>query len=366
MNRHFLRDMWERQGAGRARAVFFRSLSTLVESGVPLVGSLEILARQTEFSPLRVLLPVAVDRLLRGHPLSTALGAQSGPAYPPTCFTPLQLQLITVGERTGSLTKIFDRLAHDCERATDVGQRVVSALVYPVITLLASLGLVLLIQNFIFRDLLAMLTSMNSSLPWPTRFLQFSSACLTSPVFCLLAFLGGLGALFLMHRALTSREGMRQAWKLLCKVAVLRNALRLAVTSQFCRALATCLTAGVPLPRSLQLAGSSSYDPFLAEFMAKATELVIGGLSLSDSLAAQKIFPKVLVHCVAAGENVGRIPYMLEKVADVLEESLQQAIDSSTALIQPVVLVVVGSLVGFVVIATFLEAPGDGAALRNS
>jgi type II secretory pathway component PulF len=349
--RDLLSESTEGSGASRARAVFFRSLCTLMESGVHIVRSLEVLAAQTEHPPLKRLLQMAVVRVSQGQSLHRSLQPVPGLRSP---LTKLQLQLIAVGERSGSLHRVLARVARNCEREDQLEKRLVAALVYPLAVLVAALGLVILLQNFVFKDLLGMLVSTQTTLPWPTRVLAFSSRLTSSPVFWIFApvLLGcALRAIWLQSRSSTLRKHL---WSCLLRVPALRTAMLQAMSIQFARALSTCMTAGVPLPLALELSGQATLNPHLCAQAAEIIKMVIDGRTLSNALAAQNLFPPLLIHCIAAGESVGRTPMLLEKVSDSLEDSLDQSLDAAASMIQPVVLLLVGALVGFIVLATLL------------
>ena len=341
----------EQSGVSQARAVFFRSLSTLIDSGINIVRALDVLLAQCDYPPMQRTLRRALVKVSQGQRLSKALAPEAGER---SLISPLQLQLIAVGENSGSLHRILGSIARDCERSNDIERRLVAALVYPVLILFATLVLVVLLQSFVLKDLLGMLTSLHTELPWPTRLLALSCKLASNPLaltVCALVF--GWGLLEATRRS-HSPAFRRLVWTQLMRAPAIRSALRLTVTIQLSRALSTCMKAGLSLPRCLELAGSASFDPFLPEAMARVSALVIDGEPLARALRAQNIFPPMLIHCVAAGEQVGKIPLLLEKVADSLEDSLEQALSAAAALLQPLILVLVGALVGFVVVATMM------------
>lgn len=333
------------RGLPAARALFFRSLATMLAAGVSLPRALDVLARQMQEGPLHRALPAYGTQLAHGKPLSRVL------SQPPGLFSPLQLQLIAVGESTGAMVLVLERLAENSEKANRTWNRIGSALTYPVLVLVASLVLILWAQNAIFKNLLDFLTTMGGELPLATRLLSFSARLLSNPWFLLLLVAGLGGAGWGLRRLAENRAMVRRAWALALRLPAMGNLLRTALAVDFCRSLALCVSAGVPLLRALDLAGGAA--PW-AVGLSRARERIAAGELVHQALSEVELLPPMTLHLMAAGESTGKLSFLLERAARLCEESLDSALESAVAALQPAVLMLVGILVGFVVYATLV------------
>ncbi len=329
-----------------AQALFFRSLATLLNAGIPLSRSLDVLAGQVEYAPMRRALPVYCKQLMQGKALSRVLSQPTG------MFTTLQLQLVSVGESTGGLHTVLERLATEAEKTNQLWMKIRSALTYPVLVLFFSLVLVVWAQNVVFKDLLKFLTTLGVDLPWSTRVLSVTSQILSSP-WALLLFVLFLGALVYGAGQLAARPDWQgKLWAFGLSLPGLGPMLRTALAVEFCRALAICNSAGIPILRSLDLAAAACANPLVKARVAVARNQVADGVLVSEALAELDLFPRMMIHLMAAGETSGKLSFLLERCALVCEESMDQAIEIATAAMQPAVMMVVGVLVGFIIWAT--------------
>ena len=329
-----------------AQALFFRSLATLLNAGIPLSRSLDVLAGQVEYPPMRRALPAYCNQLMQGKALSRVLSQPAG------MFTTLQLQLVSVGESTGGLHAVLERLATEAEKTNRLWMKIRSALTYPVLVLFFSLVLVVWAQNVVFKDLLKFLTTLGVDLPWSTRLLSATSQVLSSP-WAILLFVLFMGALGYGAGQLAARPDWQgKLWSFGLGLPGLGPMLRTALAVEFCRALAICTSAGIPILRGLDLAAAACANPLVKERVAVARNQVANGVLVSDALAELDLFPRMMIHLMAAGETSGKLSFLLERCAAVCEESMDQAIEIATAAMQPAVMMIVGALVGFIVWAT--------------
>lgn len=329
-----------------AQALFFRSLATLLNAGIPLSRALAVLAEQVEYGPLRRALPVYSAQLIQGKALSRVLSQPTG------MFSTLQLQLVAVGESTGGLHSVLERLATEAEKSNNLWMKIRSALTYPVLVLFLSLVLVVWAQNVVFKDLLGFLTSLGAELPWSTRFLSLTSRILSSPWALLLFFLLGAAGFWLAGMLAARPDWQKKLWSLALATPGLGPMLRTALAVEFCRALAICNSAGVPILRALDLAAAACANPLVQDRVRVARSRVAEGVLVADALADLDLFPRMMIHLLAAGESSGKLSFLLERCAAVCEESMDQAIEIATAALQPAVMMVVGILVGFIIWAT--------------
>ncbi|MEW6282880.1 MAG: type II secretion system F family protein, partial [Candidatus Eremiobacterota bacterium] len=256
------------------------------------------------------------------------------------------------GETSGALHIILERLARETEQSNQLWMKVKNALTYPVMVLVAAMVLVVWAQNVVFKDLLQFLSQLGVSLPWTTRVLMVSSRILSSPFAWVVVGAAGIGCLWGL-RLLLQRPALRlRVWTLILLIPGLGQALRTAAAVDFSRSLAMCQAAGIPILRGIELAAMSVSDPVLHSKVGTVKLRVAEGCLLHEALRDTQFFPGMVIHMLAAGEATGKISIMLEKCAKICEESMEQALDMATAALQPLVLLLVGVLVGFVVLAT--------------
>lgn len=291
-------------------------------------------------------LPVHAAQLRQGKALSRVL------SQPPGLFTQLQLQLLAVGESTGALHSILERLASDSERSNRLWMRIANALAYPALVLAVSLVLVVFAQNLVFKDLLGFLERMGVDLPWTTRLMSASARILSSPYAWLLLAAGIAGLVATLNHVARTPSTQKTLWSLAFRLPGLGTALRTALAVDFCRALALCQTAGVPILQGLELSASGTANPVLNDRIGRVRARVAEGELLHRALRGLDFFPPLVCHFLAAGEKTGKVPFLLERAATVCEESMEQILETASAALQPIVLMIVAGLVGFVVIAT--------------
>jgi type II secretory pathway component PulF len=241
---------------------------------------------------------------------------------------------------------ILLRLAEDTERSQELRMKVRAALSYPLMVLGVALVLAILAQNFIFRDFLANLASLGVPLPWTTQVLMLSCNLVSQPAAWLALLLGGglFGFLCVKVRAF---ERLRP---FLFLIPGLGRVLRTVLAVEFVRALARCQTAGVPLLAAVQLA--SELDPQLRRIGEDMKTRLTAGEPFHEVMEASGFFPRAFAMVLQAGEESGRLADLLVQVAQISEESLESGIQAASDLLQPLLLLAVGGLVGFMVIAT--------------
>lgn len=329
-------SLWSEPRHAELRTRFYRLLAVMLGSGVPLVRALDVLAQQFEDREFASHLQRAGRMLLEGYPLSKAMSASILPSF--------QLHLLAVGERTGSLQGVLERLGADSEKGQKTLLKIFSALTYPCVVLVTTLLLVVASQHFVLAGLLRFLQSLDVPLPWTTRVLVVSSAAVEHPLLWL------VGAL-LLWAGLTALARSRERWRpLLYSTPGVGLVLRSALTLRYVRALALCLRVGVPVVQALQLL--RQLDPLLETPGEAVLHRLREGDTLSEAWRATDFFPSFVGSVLKAGEESGSLPRLLESAAELTEVSLEETLQSLTAALQPAVMLGVGLLVGFVLVGT--------------
>lgn len=329
----------------RQKALLFRGLAVLLNSGVHLVEGLHSLSRQAEDPALSSAIAAMAGRLAKGQPLHKALEAARG-------FLPLEVGLVKVGETSGSLHTILMRLADLCEKGDATRRKLVSAMVYPAFVMSLCLILLVFAPVFVFADLLDLLRELKTGLPLPTRiFLAFSDLVL-SPLFYLLL-LGGAGAAVITARSVWSQPARRLSFEeTLFGLPGVGPALRNALAANVSQAIAICYTAGVPMLRCLTLSRDVTWSRALAQRLESSKIDLQNGHTLSEALRGTGFFSAMSLTILAGGEEVGLIAEALHNVERTTREATEHSLEAMQKLLEPLIMLVIGAIVGFIAIAT--------------
>lgn len=327
-------------------AIFYRCLSVLLNSGVQILRSLEAGAQQCSIPPLAAAIGSARGAVASGKRLSVALTGF------PSFFTTLQVRMIAVGENTGGLHVILERLAEQAEKSVALRQKVASALTYPLLVLGLALLLLLAAPALVFKDLLRLFSELGVELPWTTRLMLFAANLLSGPwPYLLLVLIGLLG--WYGYGQIEQHPGLKARWEaFLLAVPGLGTAFRMAATAEFCGALALCYSSGLPVVQAVTLCAGATGSVLMEQAGQLARQSLLEGETLYESLRASQLLTPVLLGLLAAGEESGQVASSLEDVAEMAEANLEVAVERATALLEPLVLLVIGGVVGFMVIAT--------------
>ncbi|MEW6279106.1 MAG: type II secretion system F family protein [Candidatus Eremiobacterota bacterium] len=325
--------------------LFTLHLSVLLGAGLGLARSLDVLGRGQDDAMSRVARSLSV-RVDQGHSLSEAMRTQG------EVFPPLYLGLVRVAEVTGQLVKTFERLAATLERQSGIRQRLMSALAYPAFVLVSVLAMTAFLVYFLLPMFMKTFTDSGAELPWMTRMLV---TLVTNPWFTSAPpVLGGLlaGSVWVYARQPARR---RRLYSALFHVPVLGRFLFLAALSQVTGSLALLLENGVNLTKALDCVRQTptGWQP-LDEALKQVQTLIFEGSELGEALASTRIMPPLLVNMVAAGEPIGTLHPWLRRYTELTEDDLQGRIDALGSVLEPVLLVFLGLVVGFVVLACFL------------
>jgi len=329
--------------------LFTRQLSTMVEAGITLVEALTALYEQCDPKRQRNLRHVISDvtsHVQGGETLHESI------AKHPRVFNRLFVSMVKAGEHGGLLADILDRLAGFLEASARLRKKIKSAMTYPVIVICIALSIttfllvrVVPIFGEIFKDF-------GAKLPAPTQFLLDVSDFIRARWYFLLLGIGG--TIFGIRTFLRSKRGKEWSdrWKL--KLPIFGPLVHKICMSRFSRTFAQLIRSGVPILEVLDIVGGSSGNHVIETSLKSVSEDVEKGDNLSVALSKASIFPPMLLRMVSAGEATGKIDTMLEKMADFWDEEIEAMLDALTSLIEPMLIVVLGLIVGGIVIAMFL------------
>ncbi|MCL2843946.1 MAG: type II secretion system F family protein [Chitinivibrionia bacterium] len=325
---------------------FTRQFSAMASAGLPLVQCMDILAEQTENTVLQeALKKVSID-IQSGNTLADSLRKH------PKIFTELYCNMVSAGEQSGDLDGILNRLATYMEKSSRLQRKIKGAMAYPLILSIIAVGATAVLLTFVVPQFAGMFTDMGGALPAPTRIVMDLSDFLQSYILHIIAGIA-VGA-FLFRRWYKTPPGHYATDAALLKVPVLGDLLRKTAVSRFSETLATLLAAGVGILQALDITARTSGNKVIEKGLLGSLEKITAGHTIAEPLQQTGLFPPMVTHMISVGEKTGDISSMLEKVAAFYEEEVDAAVDAVMAMMEPIMIVVMGAVIGGLLIAMYL------------
>ncbi|MGD0021073.1 MAG: type II secretion system inner membrane protein GspF [Smithellaceae bacterium] len=339
-------NLWQRVST-KVVSVFTRQLSTLLGSGIPLVPSLSVLIAQTKNPLLKQTLAQIREQVNEGKSLT------QGMLNFPHIFPSFYVSMVRAGESSGTINLVLERLADFSENQQALMSKIRSALAYPIIMLFIGSGVIFLLMTFVVPKITGIFTDMHQTLPLITIVLIAISNFLKSFWWLILILLAAAIAAF--KYMTTGTEAGKRLWDTAkLKIPVWGQVNRKIAIARFCRTLATLLQSGVPLLSSMEIVCNVVNNILIGEAISKASKDVEEGKGLSGPLTQSGIFPPLVTEMVAVGEQTGTLEKMLNRVATAYETEAQADIMVLTSLLEPLMILVMGLVVGFIVISILL------------
>jgi type IV pilus assembly protein PilC len=327
-------------------SVFSRQFATMINSGLPLLRSLAILEQQTESKELaKVVGQMRLD-VEQGTALSTAM------AKHPKAFGRLYVAMVRAGETGGVLDSVLLRLADTLEREVELRRKIKSAMAYPVVVMVVVVLILSAMLLFVVPTFKNLFASLGGTLPLPTRLLLAASEGFKK--YFLFVFLAVGGMIFAFRRWKKTDRGRYAVDRLKLKLPIFGQLFKKTALSRFARTLGALSRSGVPLLQSLDIVAETVENQVMANAVRDVQASVKEGESLAQPLSRHEIFPPMVVQMLAVGEETGALDTMLEKISDFYDEEITATVDALTALIEPLLIVVVGGTVGLIVISLYL------------
>ena len=324
---------------------FTRQLSILINAGVPILECMEILYKQEQNMVLKKVIKNISMQVEEGKSLYDAMSPQPG-------FDRLYCSLVKAGESAGILDSILIKLAEFLEKAEKLKKQVKSALTYPVIVVFVGIVVIFGLMTFVVPQFVDILKDSNQEIPWVTQTVMDVSSFFQNYTLLLIAGLIA-GTMFFLN-FIKTHEG-KQAWDRFTMKAPLFGMLVIKGNlGSFTRTLATMLSAGVPIIDSLEICIETLDNTQIAKDLNKVRKAVIEGKSITEPLSRITYFPPLVTQMIKVGESTGNLDQMLIKVADVFEEEVEELVGNLTKLIEPIILVVLGGIIAFVLIAMYM------------
>ncbi|GIV06642.1 MAG: phytochrome sensor protein [Fimbriimonadales bacterium] len=338
-------------GYGRVKlsdlAIFARQFSTMLDAGVSLIRCLDVLQAQTNNARLRKILVDLSARVESGESLSRSM------ARHPKAFSQLIIGLIRAGEVGGVLEESLQRIAAFLEKDVELRRKIRSALTYPVIVLLAAIGIVIFLVSWLVPQFASLFKELGiKEMPAPTQFLIDLSALFTQRWYVVI--IAVVAVLVAYKLFVSTRVGRRVADRVKLRIPVFGPLHHKIVMARFSRTMGTLLASGVPILQAMETVAGVVGNSVVADAVIESRSRIREGEKIADPLQRSKMFPPMVVHMVSVGEESGSLDHMLNKIADFYENEVEMTIASLTAAIEPVMIVLLGFIVGFIVISMFL------------
>ena len=338
------------KGFGKVKAkdlaIFTRQFSVMIDAGLPLVQCLEILGAQQEDKGFQKIIAAVRQDVEQGATLQTALSKH------PKAFNDLYVNMVGAGEAGGILDVILQRLSGYIEKAVKLTAKVKSAMIYPIAVISIALIVVVIIMVKVIPVFSAMYEGLGSTLPLPTRICIGISNVLIRYSYVVIAF--SVLIYFGTRQYYRTVNGKLQIDGLMLKIPVLGNILLKVAVARFCRTLGTLISSGVPILEGMDITARTSGNQVVQNGILKAKEAVEQGRNIATPLAETKIFPPMVVQMVGVGEATGALDAMLSKVADFYEDEVDNAVAGMTSLMEPVMIAMLGGIIGFIVVAMYM------------
>ncbi|MBF0165000.1 MAG: type II secretion system F family protein [Magnetococcales bacterium] len=327
--------------------VFTRQLATMVGAGLPLVSCFDLAAKGAENRTLQeVTLRVKAD-IEAGTTLTDAMTKE------PTMFDELFINLVQAGEQSGILEAVLNRLAVYKEKSAALKAKVKSAMTYPIAVLVIAFVITGVLMIFVVPTFADLFKSFGAQLPMPTRIVIAISEWVQATWWLVLAVMGAAGWSF--SNAYKKNKAFHyQMDRLALKLPVFGLILRKSSVARFARTFGTMIAAGTPILDSLENVAKTAGNKVVEEAVLNSRSSISEGRTLTEPLAASGIFPPMVTQMIGIGESTGNLEVMLEKVADFYEAEVDRAVDSLTALLEPLILVILGVLIGGLVVAMYM------------
>jgi len=330
--------------------IMTRQFATMVNAGLPLVQALEILVAQTDSEPIRKALGAVLHDVESGNTLADAL------AQHPKVFTELYVNMVSAGESGGILDTIMNRLAEFLEKNEALARKVKAAMIYPAVISVVAIGAIVVLLLFVIPTFQEMFASFDQQLPLPTRIVIAASDFLQHYWWALLA--GGIGGSALFRRWVATPMGRLTFDRILLAMPILGTVVLKSSVSRFTRTLGTLMSSGVSILEGLEITAKTSGNRVIHDAIIESRTSIAGGETISKPLERAKVFPPMVTQMIAVGEETGDLDGMLSKIADFYDDEVDVAVDGLLKAMEPLMIVILGSIVGGMIVAMYLPIFG--------
>ncbi len=326
--------------------IFTRQFSTMINSGLPLVQALDILSKQSENKALQAVTRQIVFDVESGHTVADAL------AKHPKAFSDLYVNMVAAGEAGGILDTILMRLATFMEKNDALVRKVKGAMIYPGVIMSVAAIAISVLLIFVIPVFQSMFASVNLVLPFPTRIVIGLSAFLKGYWYAII--IVAVAAGYSLKKYYATSNGQLMIDKLMLHAPVLGDVLRKSAVSRFTRTLGTLISSGVSILDGLEITAKTAGNRVIQDAIMASRSSIAGGDTISAPLAKSNVFPPMVISMISVGEQTGGLDEMLAKIADFYDEEVDAAVSGLLSLLEPVMIVFLGVVVGGMVVAMYL------------
>jgi type IV pilus assembly protein PilC len=335
--------------------IFCRQFSTMIDAGLPIIQCLDILYSQHENKTFKNMLKEIKQNVESGQTFAEALKKY------PKQFDDLFINMISAGEAGGILDTILRRLSAYLEKAARLKSQIKGAMTYPAVTMAIAVIVVAIIMVFVIPVFEDMFEGMGGALPVPTQIVVNMSRFVKSNIFYIIA--GIFLATFVFRRFYKSAKGQVIMDNLVLKLPVFGLLIRKAAVSKFTRTMGTMLASGVAILDALEIVAKTAGNKTIENAIYETRSAIAEGRTMSDPLSESGVFPSMVCQMIAVGESTGALDTMLNKIADFYDEEVDQAVENMTSLIEPIMLVFLGGVIGGLVVSMYLPIFKMAAAI---
>lgn len=327
--------------------VFTRQFATMIDAGLPLVQALDILSTQVENKTLGKALAAIKADVESGATYADALSRH------PKHFSELYVNMVAAGEAGGILDTILNRLAAYIEKAMKLAKKVKGALVYPTTISVVAVVIVAVILVFVVPVFQEMFQALGGSLPLPTKIVVAISNFLKG-IGGLIILVSLVGAFVFLNRFKKTKKGKLIFDRAVLKLPIFGELLQKVAISKFTRTMGTLTSSGVPILDGLEITAKTSGNKVIENAIMDVRTAVTEGKTLAEPLTKAKVFPPMVTHMIAVGESTGAIDSMMAKIADFYDDEVDNTVANLTAMMEPLLMVFLGTTVGFIIVAMYL------------
>jgi len=326
--------------------VFTRQFATMINAGLPIIQCLELLGEEEQNKTFAKIIKSLKEDIEGGSSLSDALKEY------PDVFNDLFINLVAAGEAGGILDVILNRLSSYMEKAMILKRKVKGAMTYPISVLVIAIAVVILLLYKVVPVFDELFSSMGSALPGPTQFLVDMSRFIENNILYLIGSI--VLGVFIFRRYYRTEGGRLQIDRMVLKLPVFGMLLKKVAVAKFSRTLSTMMSSGVPILDGLEIVSKTAGNKVVENALMNTRKNISEGKTIAEPLSESGVFPSMVVSMISVGENTGALDAMLEKIADFYDSEVDTAVDAMTALLEPIMLVFLGGVVGGMIIALYL------------
>lgn len=337
---------WAGRITTKDQAVFTRQFATMINAGLPLVQCLDILGRQLDKESFRIITKKVMSDIEAGGTLSESM------AKHPKAFDELYVNMVNAGEAGGILDVILMRLAEYIEKIEALKRKIQGAMIYPAVVLFVAVGATLFMLMFIIPTFARMFSDFGAELPLPTKIVLGLSNFVRTWWWTMIG--GSIGSVFAFKKWYSTDKGHHIVDDWMLKMPILGDVMRKGSVARFTRTLGTLVSSGVPILDGLEITAKTAGNVIVKDAIMQARASIREGETIASPLRNSPVFPPMVVQMITVGEETGALDEMLTKIADFYDDEVDTAVDALTSVIEPVMIVFMGVIVGGMVIAMYL------------